>query len=99
VDVLTEDPVKAWMFLSSAIRLARVSPSLPFFWTAAFAACSNSRPVVKPQLAKPLILSLPTYFTKLAVIGLDLVSANGRNPNAMYSRSTESAAPTNDLSK
>ena len=52
---------------------------------------------MKPQLAKPLSLSLPTYFTKFVVIGFAPVSANGRNPSAMYSRSTASPASTNTV--
>ena len=77
--------LKSWMFASSASRLARVRPSLPSFCTTAFAACSNSSPDVKPQLAKPLRLSLPTYFTKFLVIGLAEPSSKGRNCSDMYS--------------
>ena len=51
-----------------------------------------------PRIAKPLILSFPTYFTKLASVLLDLASSNGRYDMDTRVPSTTLPASTSALS-
>ena len=75
-----------------------MSPLTPLSFTTWLATWANSSVEANPHIAKPLILSFPTYFTKLASVLLDLASSNGRYDMDTRVPSTTLPAATSALS-